>query len=98
MEAAAAGADAQAPVNGLKKPTRKALNLAWKVVTLDPSIAVVHFEHNSANIAASYRTLLAETAKGMGDFGLFYRGIGTRRQRTGTTGMESLLNTIGQLP
>ena len=32
-----------------------------------PAIAVVHFDHNSADIAASYRALLAETAKGMSD-------------------------------
>lgn len=66
MEAAAALGHAGAR-EWLEKADKKGAEATDRLALSTPAIAVVHFDHNSADIAASYRALLAETVKGMGD-------------------------------
>jgi len=66
MEAAAALGHAGAR-EWLAKADTQGAGAADRLALSTPAITVVHFEHNSADIAASYRALLAETAKGMSD-------------------------------
>jgi len=66
MEAAAALGHAGAR-EWLEKADKQGAVSADTAILSTPAIAVVHFDHNSADITASYRALLAETVKGMGD-------------------------------
>jgi len=66
MEAAAALGHAGAR-EWLAKADKQGAGATDRLALSTPAVAVVHFDHNSADIAASYRALLAERVKGMGD-------------------------------